>query len=145
VEVNSVSGALHLISSDGAIKIHNATGTLDTRSSDGQVNIDGRFSALQVHTSDGSLDLAIAEGSKLSSGSRIESSDGSVKLRLPRSLGANLEVHTSDGRIHCDLPLSMDGYISGKDSEHTLRGRLNQGGATLAIRTSDGSVSIMPL
>jgi hypothetical protein len=81
-----VSGALHIQSSDGSIHIHNATGTLESRSSDGHVKIEGRFSGVQVHTSDGGLELTLADGSQLTTASRVESSDGSVAIHLPRNL-----------------------------------------------------------
>jgi hypothetical protein len=36
----------------------------------------------------------------------------------------------------------MQGYNSNESSGHNLRGRLNAGGAQLAIHTSDGNVTI---
>lgn len=145
VDVSEVSGALRLTASDGSIRIHDVKGTLESRSSDGSVSIEGRFTGLQVHTSDGSLEVTLADGSQLATSSRIESSDGSVKLRIPKTLSADLEVHTGDGSINCQIPLTMQGYNSSSDSKHTLRGRLNNGGTPLAIHTSDASVTISTL
>ena len=145
VEVDDVGGSLRLTASDGSIHIHNVTGTLESRSSDGHATIDGKFTALQVHTSDGNLDVTLADGSQLTSSSRIESSDGHVTVRLPRSLAADLDVHTSDGNIKCDMPLTMEGYNSAHSSGHNLRGHLNSGGVPLEIHTSDGNVTIQAL
>ncbi|HEY2857481.1 MAG TPA: DUF4097 family beta strand repeat-containing protein, partial [Terracidiphilus sp.] len=145
VEVSDVSGSVRLQASDGSIHMHNLSGTLESRSSDGSVRIDGQFSGVQVHTSDGSLDLTLADGSKLSTASRVESSDGRVMIHVPHTLAADLDVHTSDGRIQCDLPVVMDGYTSKSDSGHSLRGRINGGGVPLAIHTSDGNVTIASL
>jgi hypothetical protein len=146
VDVTDVSGAVRLQASDGSIQMHNVSGTLESRSSDGSVRIDGQFTGLQVHTSDGSLELTLAEGSKLATASRIESSDGRVVLHVPHTLAADLDIHTSDGHIQCDLPLVMDGYNSKSDSGgHNLRGRINGGGVPLAIHTSDGNVTIASL
>jgi DUF4097 and DUF4098 domain-containing protein YvlB len=142
VDVSDVGGSLRLQASDGSIRIHNVTGTLDSRSSDGRATIDGKFTALHVHTSDGNLEVTVADGSELNTSSRIESSDGQVTVRLPRSLAVDLDVHTSDGGIHCALPLTMSGYDSGHNSGHNLRGHLNAGGVPLEIHTSDGSVTI---
>ena len=143
VDVSDVSGAVRLVASDGSIRIHNVTGTLESRSSDGHVSIDGKLSALQVHTSDGALDLTLAEGTQLTTSSRIEASDGSVKIRLPRTLAADLDIHTGDGHIDCQLPLTMNGYNSG--GGHNVRGHLNSGGTPLTIHTGDGNVSIVAL
>jgi hypothetical protein len=142
VDVEDVGGTVRLTASDGAIRIHNAKGTLESRSSDGHATIDGRFTNLQVHSSDGNMDVTLNEGSQLAGTSRIESSDGKVSVRLPRTLAADLDVHTSDGKINCDLPLKMDSYNSNGGSGHHLSGHLNAGGAPLSIHTSDGSVTI---
>ena len=143
VDVSDVSGAVRLEASDGSIRMHNVTGTLESRSSDGHVSIDGKLSGVQVHTSDGALELTLAEGSQLTTSSRIEASDGSVKIRLPRSLAADLDIHTGDGHIDCQLPLTMSGYNSG--GGHDIRGRLNAGGPPLTIHTGDGNVTIATL
>jgi hypothetical protein len=142
VDIEDVDGAVRLTASDGAIKIHNMTGRLESRSSDGSASVEGKFTALQVHTSDGNLDVTLADGSQLSTASRIESSDGRVTVRLPRAMTADLEVHTSDGEINCSLPLTMEGYNSAHSSGHDLRGHLNGGGIPLTIHTSDGNVTI---
>lgn len=143
VDVSDVSGSVRLVASDGSIRIHNLTGTLESRSSDGNVRIDGKLSGVQVHTSDGALELSLAEGSQLATSSRIEASDGNVKIRLPRTLAADVDIHTGDGHIDCQLPLTMSGYNSG--GGHNMRGRLNAGGTPLTIHTGDGSVTIAAL
>ncbi len=145
VDVSDVSGAVRLVASDGSIRIHNVTGTLESKSSDGRVSIDGRLSGLQVHVSDGRLDVALAEGSQLTTSSRIEASDGQVTIRLPKTLATDLDVHTGDGHIDCQLPLTMSGYNSSGGSGHNIRGRLNAGGTPLTIHTGDGNVTIAAL
>jgi hypothetical protein len=145
VDVADVGGAVRLTASDGAIHIHNLTGTLESRSSDGSATIDGRFSAFHVHASDGRLDVTVAEGSKLTAASVIEGSDGRVTVHLPRTLAADLEVHSSDGKVECALPLTVEGYNSSNGSGHNLRGHLNGGGVPLTIHTSDGNVTISAL
>jgi len=145
VDVSDVSGSLRLTASDGSIHIHNVNGTLDSHSSDGSAEIEGRFTAFQVHTSDGRLDMKLDEGTQLNAASRIEVSDGHLTVRLPKTLSADLDVQTGDGGIKCDLPLTMDGYDSGRNSGHNLRGRLNSGGVPLTIHAGDGGVTIAAL
>jgi len=143
VDVGDVSGAVRLTASDGTIRIHNVSGTLESRSADGHSTIDGKFTGLAVHTSDGNLDLTVGDGSRLTTASSIESSDGKVLVRLPRSMAVDLDVHTSDGQIDCKLPLTMEGYNTAHSSGHSLRGHLNGGGVPLNIHTSDGTVTIV--
>jgi DUF4097 and DUF4098 domain-containing protein YvlB len=145
LDLHDVEGTLHVTSSDGNLTIHNATGTLEGRTSDGRIEVDGRFSQVQLHTSDGNLDFALAEGSRLTAPSRIESSDGRVTVRVPKGFAADLDVHTSDGRIECALPVTTENFNSGAGDGHRLHGRLNGGGTALTISSSDGNVTIASL
>jgi hypothetical protein len=142
VTLDQVSGNLRIESGDGQVKITNADGAIDANTSDGNLSVDGRFHALALHTSDGTLDLSLREGTNLAGPSTIQSSDGSVTIRVPRNFAADLNVHTSDGHVDCALPLTMDHYQSGGDEGHQLRGKLNGGGTPLTIYTSDGNVKI---
>jgi hypothetical protein len=145
IVLDDVHGTLRVKTSDGSLVIHHASGEIDGRSSDGSLDVDGQFSRVQLHTSDGSLSFALAEGSKLTSPSQISSSDGSVKIRLPQTLAADLNVEARDGHVRCALPLKLDGYDSHGSSEHHIAGHLNAGGTPLEVRTSDGSVTIEAL
>ena len=65
------------------------------------------------------------------------------RKRRARHLGtaaADLDIHTSDGHIDCQLPLKMNGYNSG--GGHTISGKLNAGGTPLTIHTRDGNLTV---
>jgi Putative adhesin len=142
LDLDHVSGNLRIKSGDGRVKITDAGGSIDAQTSDGNLSVDGLFHALALHTSDGRVDLNLREGSSLTGTSTIRSSDGSVTLRVPENFSADLDVQTSDGQVHCALPLTMDHFQSSGGDGSKLRGKLNGGGAPLSINTSDGSVSI---
>jgi Putative adhesin len=142
VALDHVAGNLRIKSGDGQVKITDADGAIDAHTSDGNLSVDGLFHALALDTSDGTLDLSLREGTKLAGASTIQSSDGSVTIRVPQSFAADLNVRTSDGHVDCALPLTMDHYQSGGGQGHELRGKLNGGGTPLTIRTSDGNVKI---
>jgi hypothetical protein len=144
VTLDHISGNLRIKSGDGQVKVTNAEGAIDAHTSDGNLSVDGLFHALALHTSDGSLDLSLREGTQLTGATTIQSSDGSVTVRVPQSFAADLNVHTSDGHVDCALPLVMNHYQSG-ESGHELHGKLNGGGTPLTIHTSDGNVKIEQL
>jgi Putative adhesin len=142
VDLDHVSGNLRIKSGDGRVKITNADGAINASTSDGNLSVDGLFHALALHTSDGTLDVSLREGTKLAGASTIQSSDGSVTIRVPQNFAADLDVHTSDGRVDCALPVTTDHYQSGGEESHELRGKVNGGGTPLTIHTSDGNVKI---
>ncbi len=145
VAVDHVSGNVRIRSGDGRVKVTDADGSIDAHTSDGNLSVDGSFQALALHTSDGTLDLNLREGTKLAGASTIQSSDGSVTIRVPASFAADLSVHTGDGHVDCALPLATDNYQSGGGHRNELHGKLNGGGSPLTIKTSDGNVKIEQL
>ena len=102
------------------------------------MQVNGRFYNLQLHTQDGSVDLDVQKGSRLASGWRVETGDGSVHLTVPKDLAADLELRTGDGHIRGDLPVSLQSIRN----DHDCRATLNGGGPPLVVRTGDGSISV---
>src|SRR5271170_7514057 len=88
-DLDNLRGTIRLKSSDGNMTLQNASGTIEARSSDGHMKVDGNFSAVQLHSSDGGLDFALANGARLTEASRIESSDGTVTIRVPHDFAAD--------------------------------------------------------
>ena len=143
LSASHVSGALRFHTSDGSMSIQDAEGTLEARTSDGSMSIRGRFSQIDAHTSDGSGNLTLEEGSKLTGASSIGSQDGSFHVLVPRSLAVELDISSADGSVSCNLPLQTETSETGE--HHHIHGRLNGGGPSLTIHTSDGSISVSPL
>ena len=138
IAVDRAKGALVLSTSDGRIVAHRLDGMLEARASDGSLMIDGRFDALRLATSDGHIQADIAPGSSVGSGWSLSTSDGSIDLRLPTDLAADLEARAGDGNIDVDFPVT----VQGRFSRHDLRAKLNGGGPLLSLRTGDGSIHI---
>jgi DUF4097 and DUF4098 domain-containing protein YvlB len=68
----------------------------------------------------------------------VKSGDGSITLRLPSDLNANLEARTGDGNITLDFPIQVSGSLS----HSAVHGKLNAGGNTLSVTSGDGSIHI---
>jgi DUF4097 and DUF4098 domain-containing protein YvlB len=138
VKLRDLHGSIRADTGDGSIEADDLDGTLEARSGDGSMHVRGRFDNLQVHTQDGSVDIRALLGSRVQSEWRVQTGDGSVSVRIPPNLAANLELHTGDGSIHLDLPLTT----SGTQNEHEMQGKLNGGGPPVVVRTGDGSISV---
>jgi DUF4097 and DUF4098 domain-containing protein YvlB len=138
IKLRDLAGVIRADTGDGSIEAERLDGNLDAHSGDGSVRVSGRFDNLQLRTQDGSVDLSVLKGSRVNADWRVQTGDGSVRLRLPQELSANLELHTGDGHISMDLPLT----VTSMKSEHGIQGKLNSGGALLLVRTGDGSISV---
>ena len=138
ITLDRAKGTFQLSTSDGRITARGVDGALEARASDGGLWIDGRFDRLRLSTSDGRIQAVVAPGSKLETDWSLSTSDGTIVLRLPPDLAADLEAHVSDGHIDVDFPITTQGRFG----RHDLRASLNGGGPLLSLRTTDGSIRI---
>ena len=138
IQARGLEGELEFASGDGRVDLEDLDGTLRAKTSDGSMRASGRFDVLQLHTSDGRIEVEAQPGSQLREAWDVRTSDGSVALRVPGDLAADVELHTSDGHITTNIPLVVEGSFNG----HDVRGKMNGGGNRLTVHTSDGSVTL---
>jgi DUF4097 and DUF4098 domain-containing protein YvlB len=117
--VTGVRGRIQLESSNGALKLTDLGGRVDARTSNGSVHVQANGSRW--------------DGEGLS----VVTSNGTARLDLPASYNASLVVGTNNGSLNVDFPVTVQGRI-GRRLETTL----GSGGATLEVRTSNGSVRV---
>jgi hypothetical protein len=145
IQARNVAGSLRVRTGDGSIDVTDAAGRVEADSGDGSVEVSGRIDALDVRTGDGAVRLDAFDGSALKSDWSVNTGDGSISVRLPGNLDADLDAHTGDGGVHADsLPVAAERDDTNGNSEarNTLRARLGKGGRTLRLRSGDGSINI---
>jgi hypothetical protein len=123
---------------DGSVTLEGVNGAVDVNTGDGSVSIAGTPSVLKAHTGDGSVSLSLDNGTTISKDWEVTTGDGGVHVKLPGSVNAELDASTGDGRISAgDFGLKATG-----EDRHDLRGRIGSGGATLKLRSGDGSITL---
>jgi L,D-peptidoglycan transpeptidase YkuD (ErfK/YbiS/YcfS/YnhG family) len=71
---------------------------------------------------------------------RITTGDGRISLRVPSDFNASVDASTGDGTVRVD---GIDRPRSGDESERRrVVGQLGSGGATLHLRSGDGSIDV---
>jgi len=138
IELGNFKGEMQLRSGDGSQEIDSVDGKLHATTGDGHIRASGRFDELELKTGDGRVDAHAAGGSAIATGWRLESGDGTVTLEVPENLPADVDMHTGDGHIDLDMPITTTGKIR----ENEVRGKLNGGGNLLMIHTGDGSIRL---
>ena len=141
ITADGVQGDIRLHTGDGSIRATGLSGRLEASTGDGHMNVRGRFDALDLHSGDGGIEASAEAGSKVEAPWSLHSGDGSITLRLPEGLGADLDAHTGDGGITLEKPVTVTGTIK----ENTVRGTLGPGGLPLKIQTGDGSIRLLGL
>ncbi len=138
VSAKGLRGELDFTTGDGRLELDDVDGSLRAHTSDGSVRVSGRFDVLELRTSDGRVEAEARPGSQLREPWDVRSSDGSVTLRIPADLAADIELHTSDGSITTNIPITVEGSFG----RHDVRGKINGGGNRLTVHTRDGSVTL---
>jgi DUF4097 and DUF4098 domain-containing protein YvlB len=138
IEVSGLKGDMDMHTGDGSLNLDGVDGKLHASTGDGHIQANGRFDQLELKTGDGHVDVRAKNGSSLSAGWRLETGDGSVSLEVPGDFAADVDLHTSDGHIDLDMPVTTEGKIR----QNEVRGKLNGGGSLLTIRTGDGSIHL---
>src|SRR5947209_2470116 len=138
IELAGLKGEMDLHSGDGSENLDNVDGKLRANTSDGHIRASGRFDELELKTGDGHVDVRAAQGSSPYTGWRLETGDGNVTLEVPGDLAADVDLHTSDGHIDLDMPVTTGGKLR----QNEIRGKINGGGNLVTIRTGDGSIHL---
>lgn len=145
---------LSLEASNGGITVKGVTGPILAATSNGRITVSDSTGDLEVNTSNGRIELLDVTGQvvgKTSNGSisyrgtlrpgsenKLETSNGSIDVSLKDTAGVDLEATTSNGTVKSPRPIT----IQGESKEDELIGTIGDGGTTLMLHTSNGSISI---
>jgi len=135
--INGTHGDLHIKSYKSDMRIEGVRGavhidTYKNRIEMKDVDVQG---SLYIKTYSGEVDASL---SGIGSGATFDSYRGEFTLRLPDSVGFNLDFSGARrGSFNSDLPMAMNS--TDRDS---IRGTINGGGASLRFDTYRGSLNI---
>jgi Putative adhesin len=142
IEIKGTQGALDLETSNGNISTEGGIGKISAKSSNGGIDIASDNGIIDAHTSNG----RITYRGKLVAGDHVlDTSNGTVSVKLPGDAAFKLEARTSNGRITNDFtgqsePSGKKKKASKSQLSGTFGGR--QSSATLNVHTSNGNIEI---
>lgn len=136
IKLRQIDGDARIETSGGGIEVDSLDGSLKAHTSGGPIRIEAVSGRVDAHTSGGSIHATFDRGN--THGGVLETSGGSIEVRLDPHANLNLDASTSGGGVATDLPLKVIGRISGAN----LQGTLGSGGETLRLHTSGGSIHI---
>jgi hypothetical protein len=127
VRVSNVNGRVEVDGVGGAVKASTVNGSVDVTEAGGEV---------EASAVNGSVEVAVARVDP-SGRSELSTTNGSVRLTLPREASADVEAHTVNGSVGCDFELADE-----RKSRRKLEGRIGSGGARFELGTVNGSAHI---
>ena len=129
-----VGADVDLTTSNGRIKATGIVGSLTADASNGEIRMQGVEATVDAETSNGGI---LFSGRLLPGTHRMRTSNGAIKVTIPRDLAILIDAATSNGPITSSLPLVGD--TEGKSWSASLNPPIT---STLTLKTSNGTISI---
>lgn len=126
-----------LETSNGSLSVAGVKGRIDAESSNGSVRLTDLAGRVNARTSNGSTHVTLTGRRWDGDGLTVVTSNGSARLDVPDGYNARLVAGTNNGSLNLDIPVTVQGRVS-KQIDTTL----GSGGATIEVRTSNGSLRI---
>jgi DUF4097 and DUF4098 domain-containing protein YvlB len=128
---------LQIENTNGAIEASDVRGSHKIETTNGRIILARCAGDVDAETTNGTIqaDLTAVNTGR---GIRLETTNGGIHARLPRTFAARIDAANTNGSIDTDLPVTM----TGSHSKHELRGTINGGGPELRLRTTNGSIHI---
>jgi hypothetical protein len=121
---------------NGRVEVGGVQGSVRASTVNGSVDVTGAGGAVEASAVNGSVEVDVARVDP-SGRSEISTTNGSVRLTLPRETSADVEVHTVNGGVGCDFELA-----DAHKSRRKIEGRIGSGGARFELGTVNGSAHI---
>ncbi|HEX4951697.1 MAG TPA: DUF4097 family beta strand repeat-containing protein [Blastocatellia bacterium] len=139
VEVHEAMGTIRAKSVSGNVNVKEVAGTVQATSVSGDVAVEEASGAVTAKSTSGNVQVNLLrlEGSNAN---RMEfgSVSGNVEVKMPGSLGANVEMSTMSGHLETDFPITIEKREYGPG--RSARGQVGDGARTLKLSTVSGNV-----
>lgn len=132
IKADNVEGDATFITSDGDIEMYSIVGFTTAKTSDGDIVFKDLAGTFNGQTSDGDITGNIV---KLNSELDLSTSDGDIRVTVPKGLGMDLYLKGED------LNTNLEDF-SGQAKEHLINGKVRGGGVYVELTASDGRITL---
>jgi hypothetical protein len=122
---------------NGRVEIDGVAGRVEAETVNGSVEAEHLGSEVAASATNGSVEVEM-DRVAASGRSRLHTTNGSVRLVLPRDAAAEIEARTVNGGVHCDFDLNGDARVS----RRKIEGRIGSGGPRFELSTVNGSARV---
>lgn len=122
---------------NGGIEITGVAGKIEFRTTNGGVHLSGLAGDVRGQATNGGLHIELDGTQWDGEGMNVETTNGGVRLDIPRDYSARLETGTVNGGLEIDFPITVQGRINRR-----LTTELGNGGKTIRATTTNGGVVI---
>jgi hypothetical protein len=135
--VVTVPAGVHFVGRtvNGGVQADGLQGDAEVRTVNGSVHLSTTGRGI-ADTVNGSIEVTMGRAD-FQSGASFTTVNGSVTLKMPSTLSAELSANTVNGKIASDFPVTVT-----EMSRRSVRGTIGGGGPELKISTVNGSITL---
>ncbi len=134
VRVKESADSLRVSTTSGDIIVDSALRGIDVATASGEVSIGKASGQITIESASGDVSVGLQSPIRRS---QIETTNGTVDLKLVGTVACVLDLETSNGEIQIDVPLDVQNV-----TRHQLRAVVRKGTAPVNVRTASGDISI---
>ena len=125
------------LTTNGNVLGHNLASVVEATTTNGKVEVSTSEWA-SATTTNGEIHVSIGNA-KWSGELKVRSTNGSVDVTLPAGAEFTLDAATTNGGIHTDFPITVQGSFNSK----RLSGTVGGGGRDLRVSTTNGGIKLL--
>jgi len=139
ISVEDVTGQVSIRSASGNVAVRRVVGQVAASTASGDVEIEQVSGPISARSSSGNvtgkLDQLDASGDLV-----FTTASGDVRVQVPQSLNADVEIHTISGSLNTDFPLEVT--VPKYGPSRSARGKLGDGSHAMRISSASGNVTL---
>jgi Putative adhesin len=133
------SASVYVTSTNGVIALTNLAGKVTARTTNGLVSGRKMSGGVDAHTTNGGVNIDMISVGK--DRIALHTTNGGVSLSLPDTAKADLEASCTNGGINMTALDKLE--ITDKSRRH-VEGKLNGGGTSITLETTNGGIKVRP-
>jgi len=141
VEVSQVVGDVRASSVSGRVEVDDVTGDLETESVSGRV-IMTRAHSKYVRAGTVSGRIAYAGTFEPAGSYEFKSHSGSIRLSLPKDVGAQVRIETFSGAVDSDFPVTLQPTKLNNGSNGRIEFKIGDGRSRIIAESFSGNIRI---
>lgn len=149
MNLETVNGAVEVKGARNEVVAETTNGAITLTDIQGDIRAETTNGGIEARDTSGSADLETINGSiRLQAASvperpriRTSTTNGSVHVELPTAVNAILSMETVNGKASVEVEASVVKDLTFKNRTRSARAVLNNGGGTVEISSTNGSVS----
>lgn len=124
---------------NGGVVVEGVRGTIRAETTNGGLVFSDVAGDVRGRATNGGVVVEVAGDQWQGTGLDVSTTNGGIRLLLPRDYSAELEARAVNGGISVDFPMTVQGLVN---SRRQIRGTIGNGGPPLRVATTNGGVRI---